>query len=326
MNHDWRQRLPLPTPRRVTTAPLHIPGNATCWRHKQHGPVEALALMLTASLSGLSIHGSGSISQWHREGRLLMPQVSRLSAKNLGVGRTACLELTIQSRNYKTLAGSLKGEAQIKSGGSAEHDVGIWSSSGSVHGYQRAKRCICFKQPPWMTCQRLACEGHNLSLSFQLLFTTQPRALSNNRKNVIWLLFKARRYHSLWPTMAANRTGGWGGYKEPHSNCRRLSGAPHAHRKIKHTHTLGPGEGSRQRANWLLTSAALSKEPPWLPDTATVQPPPPVRPFETTHGYIPKASRRNRANLAPVISWYFENNNLHPNVVFWGGIKIKCNK
>lgn len=88
-----------------------------------------------------------------------------------------------------------------------------------------------------MTCQRLASEGHSLSLSFQPLFTTQPRALLNNRKNVIWLLFKARRYHSMWPTMAANRTRGLGGYKGPHSKRRSISSTLHAHRKKTHPHT-----------------------------------------------------------------------------------------
>lgn len=118
-----------------------------------------------------------------------------------------------------------------------------------------------------MTCQRL--EGHSLSLSFQLLFTTQPWALLNNRKNVIWLLFKARRYHSLWPTMAANRTRGLGGYKGAHSKRCLLSSTLDTQKKP--AHTLRPEEvvqpminwgGSWQSAtHWPLTSAVLSAEP-----------------------------------------------------------------
>lgn len=99
-----------------------------------------------------------------------------------------------------------------------------------VYCYQ-GERSAFASNRRWMTCQRL--EGHSLSLSFQLLFTTQPWALLNNRKNVIWLLFKARRYHSLWPTMAANRTRGLGGYKGPHSKRHSLSSILDAH----HPHT-----------------------------------------------------------------------------------------
>lgn len=87
---------------------------------------------------------------------------------------------------------------------------------------------------PSVTCLE-ASEGHSLSLSFQLPFTTQLEALLNNGKNVIWLLFKARRYHSLRQQWLQTGTRGLEGHKESHSECCSISSGLHA--ETKHTHT-----------------------------------------------------------------------------------------
>lgn len=132
----------------------------------------------------------------------------------------------IQFSCYKTPTGSLESQKKTKTKNLIFFFFFFHSVSSEilrrgalfelVHSYL-GERSAFASDGHWMTCQRLASEGHSFSLSFQALFTTKPRTLLNNRKNVIWLLFKARRYHSL------NRTGGLEGYKGAHSKQCLLS-------------------------------------------------------------------------------------------------------
>lgn len=104
-----------------------------------------------------------------------------------------------------------------------------------------------------------ASEGHSLSLSFQLPFTTQLGALLNNGKNVIWLLFKARRYHSPRQQWLQTGTRGLEGHKESHSECCSISSGLHA--ETKHTHTQMPEEDRPLTK----ARAATAKNPPSTP-------------------------------------------------------------
>lgn len=103
---------------------------------------------------------------------------------------------------------------------------------------------------PSVTCLQ-ASGGHSLGLSFQLPFTTQLEALLNNGKNVIWLLFKARRYHSPRQQWLQTGTRGLEGHKESQSECCSISSGLHA--ETKHTHT------QRHQEDLQLTKARLQQ-------------------------------------------------------------------
>lgn len=109
------------------------------------------------------------------------------------------------------------------------------------------------------TCLQ-ASEGHSRSLAFQLPFTTQLSALLNNGKNVIWLLFKARRYHSLRQQWLQTGTRGLGGHKESHSECCSISSGMHA--STKHTHTQRPEEDLRRTEARLAPAEYRPSTPP----------------------------------------------------------------